>query len=88
MAVQDHPTADNTFTIPGLGKAYVFASVADGDTFPVPMAHPRFAAFIPNQSSPVYSSVEIGALGGSTVELTFQMSTSSGGALLVFGTGI
>lgn len=88
MAVQDHPTADNTFTVPGLGKVFIFASVADGDTFPVPMAHPRAAHFMPNQSSPVYSSVEIGALGGSTVELTFQMSTTSGGSLLVIGSGI
>lgn len=88
MAVQAHPTADNTFTIPGLGKFYLFASVADGDTFVCPMAHPRAAFFMANQSSPVYSAVEIGALGGSSVTLTFQMSTTSGGGLLVIGTGI
>jgi hypothetical protein len=88
MAVQEHPTADNTFTIPGVGKLYVFASVADGDTFSCPMAHPRAAVFMPSGSSPITTSVEIGALGSSSVTLTFQLGATSAGALLVIGTGI
>lgn len=87
MAVQDHPTADNTYVIPGLGKAFIFSSVADGDTFACSMAHPRFAVFLASGSTPISQSVEIGALGGSTVELTFQLSATSAGVLLVFGTG-
>lgn len=89
MAALAHPTADNTFTIPGVGKVFVFTdAVDDGDTFACPMAHPRAAIFAPSGSTPITTSVEIGALGSSTVELTLQLGASSTGALIVLGTGI
>lgn len=88
MAVLDHPTADNTFTIPGVGKAFIFTStVNDADTFACPMAHPRFAQFI-STGIATASSVGIGTLGGSTVTLTINLGASvAGGVLLVYGTG-
>lgn len=89
MAALTHPTGDNTYAIPGVGKMFIFTdAVNDGDTFAVPMAHPRAAVFMPSGSTPITQSVEIGALGGATVTLTIQLGASSTGALLVFGTGI
>lgn len=89
MAALTEPTADNTYVIPGLGKVWIFTSaVDDNDTFACPMAHPRFAQFVPTGATPAYTSVAVGALGGSTVELTINLSASVAGALIVYGTGI
>jgi hypothetical protein len=83
------PAAENVRVVSGIGQMFRFTTaVDDGDTFAVPMAHPIAAIFMPDGSTPITQSVEIGDLGSATVTLTIQLGASSTGSLLVFGTGI
>ena len=92
MAVLAHPTGDDWgSTERGVFKWFKFTTaVDDGDTFEVPMAHPIFAFFCPDGSTPITQSVERDAadLGSNTVTLTLQLGASSTGTLVVFGSGV
>jgi hypothetical protein len=91
MAVQAHPTNDDWGSVErSVIKWFKFASVADNDTFEIPMSHPIAAWFAPNGSTPITTSVEIdtGDYGSNTVTATFQLGATSGGTLFVLGSGV
>lgn len=91
MAVQDHPLTDDWgSTERSVIHWYKFASVADNDTFEIPMSHPIAAWFAANGSTPVTTSVEIdtGDYGAATVTATFQLGATTGGTLFVLGSGV